>query len=92
MLTLPKEVWSNPNLKWLDPCNGCGPFLALVVSELMDGLEKWEPDEEKRYRYIIENMIYACELQPKNMFLWMMLMNPHGHYGMNIYTGSFLDE
>ena len=25
--TLPYEVWTNPNLKWLDPCNGVGNVL-----------------------------------------------------------------
>lgn len=29
--TLPAEVWSNPNLKWLDPANGTGPFPAVVM-------------------------------------------------------------
>lgn len=90
--TLPKEVWSNPNLKWLDPCNGTGTFLSMVVLALMKGLAEWEPDENKRYKHILENMVYACELQPKNMFLWMMGISPHGEHTLNIYTGSFLDE
>ena len=90
--SLPKEVWTNPNLKWLDPCNGAGPFLSMVVSKLMSCLVEWEPDEEKRYKHILENMIYACELQPKNMFIWMMGISPHGEHKLNIYTGSFLDS
>ena len=89
---LPKEVWSNPDLKWLDPCNGVGPFGAMVVAGLMKGLAEWEPDENKRYRHILENMVYVCELQPKNMFLWMCMMDPVDKYGLNIYCGSFLDE
>jgi len=88
---LPREVWSNPNLKWLDPCNGVGPFGALVVAGLMKGLAKWETDEEKRYKHILENMVYVCELQPKNMFLWLSLMDPQDRYEMNVYCGSFLD-
>lgn len=88
---LPKEVWTNPKLKWLDPCNGVGPFGAAVVAALMNGLKKWESDEEKRYKHIIENMVYVCELQPKNMFLWMCMMDPKNEYDMNIYCGSFLD-
>ena len=28
---LPSEVWVNPNLKWLDPCNGVGTFPSVVV-------------------------------------------------------------
>jgi hypothetical protein len=89
---LPEEVWSNPDLKWLDPANGTGPFPMGVVSRLMKGLENWEPDAEKRYRHIVENMIYVCELQPKNMFLYMCLMDPFDEYRLNIYTGSFLEK
>jgi hypothetical protein len=89
---LPSEVWSNPNLKWLDPANGTGPFPAMVIYKLMEGLKEWEPDEEKRYKHIVENMIYVCELQPKNMFLWLCAIDPWDKYKLNIYTGSFLDE
>ena len=31
--TLPKEVWSNPNLKWLDPANGAGTFRSWFRNE-----------------------------------------------------------
>lgn len=88
---LPKSVWSNPNLKWLDPANGTGPFPMWVVYRLMKGLEEWEPDAEKRYKHIVENMIYVCEIQPKNMFLFMCLLDPFKKYKLNVYTGSFLD-
>ena len=44
--TLPKEVWSNPKLKFLDPCNGCGIFSSVIVNRLMYGLKEFEPDEE----------------------------------------------
>ena len=74
LATLPEEVWSNPNLKWLDPANGTGPYPMWVIFRLMKGLEEWEPNEEKRYKHIVENMIYVCELQPKNMFfVWIMI-------------------
>lgn len=89
---LPKEVWSNPFLKWLDPANGTGPFPIMVIYRLMQGLEEWEPDEEKRYKHILENMIYVAELQPKNMFLYMCATDPFDAYKMNIYTGSFLER
>lgn len=69
--TLPKEVWSNPDLKWLDPCNGAGTFPYVVIYMLMNGLSEWEPDTEKRYKHIVENMIYTCELQSRNVFLWL---------------------
>jgi hypothetical protein len=89
--TLPKEVWSNPYLKWLDPANGTGPYPSMVIYRLMEGLKEWEPDDEKRYKHIVENMIYVCELQPKNMFLYMCAIDPFDTYKLNIYTGSFLE-
>jgi len=90
--TLPSDVWSNPNLKWLDPANGVGPFPALVIYKLMNGLKEWQPNDELRYKHIIENMIYVCELQPKNMFLWLCAIDYKDDYKTNIYCGSFLDN
>jgi site-specific DNA-methyltransferase (adenine-specific) len=92
LTTLPEDVWSNPNLKWLDSCNGSGPFLVMVIYKLMIGLKDWESDEEKRYKHIVENMIYAGELQPKNMFLYVSAIDPFDEYNLNIYTGSFLEK
>lgn len=89
---LPKEVWSNPNLKWLDPCNGVGPFGAVVIKKLMKELVEWEPNDEKRYKHILENMVYVCELQPKNMFIWLTMIDPKNEFDPNIYCGSFLEE
>jgi len=90
--TLPKEVWSNPELKWLDPCNGVGIFPAIAVQRLMDGLKEWQPDEDKRYQHIMEEMLYVCELQAKNLFLYMYAFDPEDKYDLNIYNGSFLDD
>ena len=89
---LPKEVWSNPNLKWLDPANGTGPYPFMVIYKLMVGLKCWEPDDEKRYKHIVENMIYVCEIQPKNMFLYMCAIDPFDTFKLNIYSGSYLED
>jgi hypothetical protein len=89
---LPQDVWSNPNLKWLDSCNGTGPYPIMVIYKLMNGLKDYEPDDEKRYKHIIENMIYVGEIQPKNMFLYMNAVDPMNEYNLNIYTGSFLEK
>ena len=89
--TLPAEVWKNPDLKWLDPCGGCGIFSSVIIERLMINLDISESDEE-RYRHIVENMLYVCELQPKNMFLHLVSFDPRDEYDLNIYCGSFLDE
>jgi site-specific DNA-methyltransferase (adenine-specific) len=58
----------------------------------MNGLKYWEPDEEKRYKHIVENMIYVAELQPRNQFIWMCVVDPYDEYKLNLYTGSFLED
>ncbi len=88
---LPKEVWTNPDLKWLDPANGAGTFPLVVIYKLMRGLSEWEPNVEKRYKHIVENMIYTCELQSRNVFLWLCGVDPKDRYTTNTYWGSFLD-
>jgi len=90
--TLPYEVWSNPNLKWLDPCNGIGTFFSVVVERLMKGLATFQPDEKLRYKHIVEEMIFACELQAKNLFLYLYSFDPKDEYAMNIHHGSYLDK
>jgi hypothetical protein len=90
--TLPNEVWSNPDLKWLDHSAGVGIFPSVIVERLMAGLEGAIPDSEKRYEHILGNMLYVSELQPKNCFLFLCGFDPHDKYDTNVYQGSYLDE
>lgn len=90
--TLPQEVWSNPDLKWLDPANGIGNFPAIVIKRLMGGLKDFQSDPELRYKHILENMIYVCDIQSKNMFIYLLLFNPDNKYKMNFYKSSFLKD
>ena len=63
---LPKSVWKNPDLKWIDPANGIGNFPVVIFYKLDEGLKEWEPLEKKRRKHIIENMLYMIELQSNN--------------------------
>ena len=54
----PNSIWTNHKLTWLDPSVGAGFFMICVYMRLMNGLEKWESNEKKRSKHIIENMIY----------------------------------
>jgi len=89
---LPVEVWSNPDLKFLDPSNGIGNFPVILVKKLMVGLKEWQPDSELRLKHILENQIYVCELQSKNMFIYLQLFDSENQYKLNFHRGSFLDE
>jgi hypothetical protein len=53
-------------MKWLDPANGIGNFPVAVFYKLDEGLKEWEPNEKKRRKHIIENMIYMIEIQANN--------------------------
>jgi len=90
--TLPYEVWTNPNLKWLDPCNGVGTFVSVIIKRLMKGLENFQSDAELRYKHIMEEMIFTCELQSKNVFLYMYAFDPEDRYALNVFNGSYLSE
>ena len=54
---LPDEVWSNPDLKWLDPVCKTGIFLREAASPLMDGLAEVIEDEEQRRRHIFNEAL-----------------------------------
>ena len=90
--TLPKEVWKNPNLKWLDPASGMGNFPVAVYMRLMEGLKyvKGYEDEEKRRKHILENMLYMVEIDKTNVFMMRKIFCGK-IYKLNIFEGSFIE-
>jgi hypothetical protein len=84
---LPKDVWSNPDLKWLDPANGIGNFPMVAYTHLMEGLTEWETNEDKRSNHIIENMLYMVELNEKNVGVSKKIFGDKA----NIHCGDFLE-
>jgi len=63
---LPKDVWKNPDLKWLDPASGLGNFPIIIYYRLMESLKVVFKNIENRSKHIIENMLYMVELNPIN--------------------------
>jgi site-specific DNA-methyltransferase (adenine-specific) len=59
---LPVEVWSNKDLKWLDPACKTGVFLREAARRLMEGLKDSIPDEAKRRKHIFTNMLHGYAL------------------------------
>ena len=91
--TLPKSVWSNKDLKWLDPANGIGNFPVIVYYKLMDGLKKIIPDEKKRSKHIIKEMLFMVELNPVNVKVCkkiFKMIDPHAE--PNIAKANFLTQ
>lgn len=84
---LPKNVWSNPNLRWLDPAAGVGNFGLLIYFRLMKGLAHKIPDQKSRSEHILKNMLFQIELNSENA---SKIYHLFGAKNKNIYSGSFL--
>jgi site-specific DNA-methyltransferase (adenine-specific) len=87
---LPKEVWSDPNKTWLDPCAGLGNFSVIILKRLMEGLKKWQPDDELRKTHILERMLFHIEMNPESVKKLQKVLNPDGKYKLNIKCSDFL--
>jgi 16S rRNA G966 N2-methylase RsmD len=84
---LPTTIWSNPDLRWLDPCAGQGNFLVEILPRLMNGLSTKITDESKRRRHILTKMITMVELNPRN------IRAIHETWpSAKVMKGDFLDE
>jgi len=59
---LPKELWSNPDAKFLDPVCKSGVFLREIAKRLMTGLETQIPDKQARINHIFENQLYGIAI------------------------------
>lgn len=81
------DFFTNPNLKILDPCCGFGNFSVILIKRFMKGLS-FINNESERYNHIINNMIYVCDIQERNIELYKSIFNTE----KNVYCGSFLDE
>ena len=53
---LPEKVWTNPELKWLDPGSKTGVFPRETTKRLMVGLKDLIPDEQSRLEHILREM------------------------------------
>jgi len=84
---IPKKVFENPDLKWMDPGTGTGNFSIILYFKLLQHLKPHFSDIEERKDHIIKNMIYMSELQPKNIVILKNLFGPNA----NIYEGDYLN-
>jgi hypothetical protein len=90
---LPKSVWTNKNLKWLDPANGIGNFPVIVYYKLMSTLSSVIKNKDERSKHIIENMLFMVELNPINVSLCKKVFKMLDSYANpNIIKGSFLEQ
>ena len=86
--TLPKHIWNNPNLKWLDPCAGIGNFPIRIILKLNETLKHCMPNNNERLTHILKNMIYMVEKNPSNVEIIKSLFGKN--HEINVYCHDFL--
>jgi tRNA1(Val) A37 N6-methylase TrmN6 len=84
---LPKHLFKNPRLKWLDPCAGKGYFSIILYKRLFKSLQTKIKAPRKRHCHIIHNMIYMVELNPCHLSELYKLFGENA----NILNADFLE-
>lgn len=59
---LPNDLWSNPDVKFLDPCCKSGVFLREIAKRLIVGLESKIPDLQERLNHIYSKQLYGIAI------------------------------
>lgn len=54
-----ERIWSNPDLRFLDPFTKSGVFLREITARLNEGLKHEIPDLEKRVDHILTNQVFG---------------------------------
>jgi site-specific DNA-methyltransferase (adenine-specific) len=62
---LPVSIWSDPSIRFLDPCAGTGTFIFSIIDRLMRGLETSFPIRSERVAHILANQVWAYEVCPR---------------------------
>ena len=59
---LPKEIWSDSKVKFLDPFCKSGVFLREITKRLLDGLSEEIPDMQERLDHILHYQVYGMAI------------------------------
>lgn len=59
---LPNDLWSNKDVKFLDPVCKSGVFLREIAKRLNVGLEKQIPNKQKRINHIYKNQLFGIAI------------------------------
>ena len=59
---LPKEIWSDKTITFLDPVSKSGVFLREIAKRLMDGLQAEIPEKQERINHIFTKQIYGIAI------------------------------
>ena len=88
----PEEYLKNKEYKWYDPTAGYGQFPAVITKVLMSTLKDQIPNEDERFKHIVENQIYMSEYQPASANIIRECFTAIDEsIKLNLYVGSSLE-
>jgi site-specific DNA-methyltransferase (adenine-specific) len=87
--TIPKKFWKQER-KVFEPCAGKGGFLLDIISLFNDGLKYPIEDPEERYKFIVEECLYWSDINPTNVWICKLLLDPFGKYNLKYNLGDTL--
>lgn len=61
-----------------------------IIDRFMTGMEETIPDEKERYRVIVEECLYFSDINPTNIFLCKLLVDPYNEYKLKYNEGDTL--
>ena len=67
-----------------------GNFPIAAYFTLMEGLKDEIKDVKERKKHILENMLYMCELNKKNVLVCNEIFDINNEYKFNLYEGDTL--
>jgi len=56
------SIWSDPTVRFLDPCTKSGVFLREITSRLIKGLEAAMPDLDRRVEHILTKQVFGIAI------------------------------
>ena len=86
---VPLPFWTSKQ-KVLEPSVGKGGFCLEVIECFMIGLKELYPDENERYKIIVEECLYFADINPVNIHITKLILDPNNEYMLNYYEGDFL--
>tara|TARA_Y100001958_G_scaffold50217_1_gene33602 strand:- start:2712 stop:6926 length:4215 start_codon:yes stop_codon:yes gene_type:complete len=87
---IPCEFWTKPR-KIIEPCSGKGGYIVDIIGKFMEGLKPTIPDKDIRYKTIVEECIYFCDINSTNLFICKLLIDPYNQYKLNYHQGNTLE-
>ena len=87
---IPIEFWSKKR-KVFEPCAGKGGFLIDIIGRFMNGLKDEIKDPKERYKVIVEECLYWSDINPTNIYICKLLIDPYNKYKLNYNEGDTLE-